>query len=63
MLGYAIAGGLFAVWLNGNFVAVLTALVIGGTVVGGLLGRMLFQSPTRKDKTGAPTTDPERQRE
>jgi hypothetical protein len=59
MLGYAIAIGLLAVWLNGNLVAVLPALIVGGMVIGGLLGRMLFRSPPRKQKPGGPTTGPE----
>jgi hypothetical protein len=63
MLGYAIAAGLLAIWLDRSVVLVLPALVIGGCVIGGLLGRMLFRSPARKEEPSAPATGPERPRD
>jgi hypothetical protein len=63
MLGYAIAGGLLAVWLNRTPVAVIAALMMGGMVIGGLLGRMLVRPIPRKEEPSAPATGPERPRE
>jgi hypothetical protein len=63
LLGYGIAGGLLALWLNRNPVAVIAALMLGGVVIGGLLGRTLLRSPPWKEKPGAPSTGPERPRE
>lgn len=53
MLGYATASGLLACWLDGRFVVMVPALVIGGTAIGSLLGRTLLRPAPPNDKLGA----------
>ena len=54
VLGYATASGLLACWLDGRFVVLAPALVIGGMAIGTLLGRTLLRPAPPNDEPGAP---------